>query len=257
MIGPYLYRQKLAEILRPGAFAVWGIVVLAVYGLSLGWVQLSRGIQGVDAYVQLTSMLAFRVLALASAVFATSVVSQEVEQKTIVYLLTRPISRARLLLWRAPAAMTAAFGVGAASVLACALATFGPSGLGQAMVWRDVLAVAGGAAAYGGLFVLFSLWLNRAMVYSLLFAFGWEVFLPNFEGKLYYLSIFTYLTSAADHPEPAENVRAMLQALSGQLGQGVSATTAWLALPLIAAGCMALGAWWFTRFEYVPREDSE
>ena len=53
-------------------------------------------------------------------------------------------------------------------------AVYGGLGLNNPYLLRDLTAVAVGALAYGTLFVLVSLIINRSMVVCLLFAFAWE-----------------------------------------------------------------------------------
>ena len=111
-------------------------------------------------------------------------------------------------------------------------------------------------SAATGLFVLVSLWINRSMIVNLLFAFGWETMIPNLQGDMYYLSIYKYLETISQRPSLAEP--GPLSALAAQLSVNtMNLSTAWIVLTALTVACMGGAAWWFTRFEYVPREDSE
>jgi ABC-2 type transport system permease protein len=192
---------------------------------------------------------------LASAIFSTAVVSQEVEQKTIVYLLTRPVPRWKLLIMRTLASMLVVFAVSSIMAIGIALATLGPSGLTAGSLWRDIMSLGIGSMAYGSLFVLVSLFWNRAMIICLLFAFGWETSIPNMPGSMYYLSVASYLTNISEHSSAAG--KGFMSVLAGQASpETVSTPVAWAVLVAITVGCAVLGAQWFSTHEYLPREDA-
>lgn len=251
-----VYQAALADFLRPRRLFAWGLVLVGLYAGARAWLSAQDTMALDMAYGQMSTVLVFRILALASAIFATSVLSGEVEQKTIVYLVTRPIPRWQLLLSRVAAAMTVVFAISALGAVVTSLAVYGGDLLQNRLLVGDLGTLALGTIAYGGLFVLISLWANRAMLICLLFAFGWESSVPNMPGELYYLSIFSYLSALAKHP--VGETRGPLGALSGQLGVNtLSASTAFVVLVIFCIAVLAFGAWWFSRFEYLPREDAE
>lgn len=232
--------------------------MIVLYGLSRLWLTTTSGMTATDSYSQLSGMLVLRLLALAAAIFASAVISQEVEQKTIVYLLTRPVARWKQIAIRTLAASTVVFAIGVAAGVAVAGATFGPAALASDLLRRDLVTVAFGALAYTSLFVLVSLLINRSLIVCLLFAFGWETSAQLMPGDLYYVSIYSYLTALADHPLAPQNNNALVGALSG--GSKINDIGIGTALPLliiIIASCLGLSMWWFSRFEFVPREDTE
>jgi ABC-2 type transport system permease protein len=195
-------------------------------------------------------------LALASAIFTTAILSQEVEQRTIVYLLTRPVPRWRLLLTRYAASVIVVALVGAFAAVVTSFGAYGGNFLSNPLLGRDLLALGVGALAYGALFLFVSLLFNRALIICALFAFGWESSIPNLPGDLYRLSVFSYLQAIAEHPTSGGS--GVLALLSGTAGEGgITRTTAFLVLGAMVVGLLLASAWWFTHFEYVPREDAE
>ncbi len=211
-----------------------------------------------ESYGTLSGWLVFRLLALVAAIFAAVVVAQEVEQKTIVYLLTRPIPRAKLLLARTAAAIAVTFLVGAVAAVVVSFSVMGGKGLSNDLLISDLKALFVGAAAYVSLFVLISLWLNRSMLICLLFAFGWETAIPNMPGSMYRLSIFSYLNAIAEHPSQGGQMNTLGTGLSGELSTNLLLpTTGYITMLTLTVICLATGAWWFKKFEYVPREDAE
>ncbi len=255
-MGMYLYGTALRDFFRARRILPWAFLSLVGLAIAMAWKNLAPSASIQEVYGQVSFIIVFKLLALASAIFSTAIIGQEVEQKTIVYLLTRPVQRWKLLLARYFASATVVASIGILCAAMVALGTFGPSGLTKAIFLRDCYALILGALAYGGLFLLISLWFNRAMIICLLFAFGWETSLPNLPGDASMLSIFSYLSAVAEHPTQGD--QNFLSLLAGQLGSGtLTATVAVPVLIIVSIFTVGMSCWWFSTFEYVPREDAE
>ncbi len=253
----YLVVQALKDFLRLRRLFPWLLLLAFTFGLGVLWHSLAPGSRAEDQYSQVSSILVFRMLALASAIYTTAIVGQEVEQRTIVYLLTRPIPRWKLLLTRYLASVIVVAGIGVASAWILSIAVYHGNGLSNPLLAKDIEALCIGALAYGALFLFVSLAINRSMLVCLLFVFGWETSVPNMPGELYRLSVFSYIQAIAEHPQV--NIGKSLMAfVSGSLGTNVvSAGTAMTTMALLVVVGLGASAWWFTHFEYVPREDAE
>jgi len=260
MMAPFVFQNAFAEFFRAKRVVVWVIVAAGIYGAATAYVRLG-GAEPENAYATLSSLLVFRLLPLASAIFSSAVLSQEIEQKTIVYMLTRPVPRQVFLTMRTLASALSVFIVTAMAAIALSFAVYGASTPTNHYLWRDLVAIAVGSLAYGGLFVLISLMMNRAMVVSLLFAFAWETSVPSMPGSVYLMSISTHLTAIAQRPssgEPARGGGGVLTVVANALGTNtLSPTVGWAVMIILIAFCLTFGAWWFKRFEYLPREDAE
>lgn len=256
MIETFMFKMMLREYFRAGRILAWVAVGFVVGLMSFAYVRLNPSGNSDLAYPTLSSILVFRVLALSGAIFSASVIAQEVEQKTIVYLLTRPISRAKLLIARILACATMTAAITFLSALAVSAAVYGPRFLANEYLWRDVPAILIGAVVYSGIFVLVSLIVNKSMIINLLYAFAWETSIPNMPGSMYLLSVASYLQVIAERPSvPSTNA---LTLLSGGLGNNtLTGPQAWLAMTIVAGATIAMGMWWFTKFEFTPREDGE
>lgn len=262
MLG-YVFTSTLKDFLRPGRLVVWVIVALMIGVMGRVWVSLgsSTGAEvrpAAETYGYLASVIVYRFLALVAAIVTTGVLSQEVDQKTIVYQLTRVVPRGQLLLGRTLACVVA---VTLVSWIGAVCGGFGVMGAGFFAAkgwWVDLGILALGAAAYSAFFVGVSLVLQRAMVFSLLFAFGWETFVPNMPGgDLSFVSIYTYLNAMSQHPRTV-GAMPVLDALSGKFAENpVQAGVAVAILGIFSAGLMVWGMWWFGRNEYVAREDGD
>ena len=262
MTETYIFSQALREFFRVRRLLPWILLMGLTFLLGYSWRTLAPGSAAVDQYSQVSSMLVFRILALASIIYTTAIVSQEVEQKTIVYLLTRPVARWKLLLARYAASVVVVSMLGVTSAIALSLAVYGPGGaFSNPLLAKDILALVLGAFGYGAVFLFVSLIANRAILICLLFAGAWEPAVPNMPGDLYRLTIFSHLQAIAEHPvitTRSDNLKGAISLLSGALGTNtLSFGTAVTTLVLLTLFGVALSATWFSKFEYVPREDAE
>jgi len=252
----YLYTHALKEMLRARRFLPWVGVAIFIAFMGLVWPSLSPESTTVQQYADLSSMLIFRVLALASAIYTTSIIGQEVEQKTIVYLLTRPVARWKLLAMRYLASVTVVSIVAVMCVLFLTAVTFRGHFGENHLLANDIKTVIVGALCYGALFLFVSLISSRAMIICILYAFGWELSVGNLPGDLSYLTVYSYLQALAEHPSTNGGPKAQL--LTGQLGTAaISPNVAIQVLVITALAVAAVSVWWFSHFEYIPREDAE
>jgi ABC-2 type transport system permease protein len=251
-----IYTTALSDFIRPARMIGWVAAVAVTFFIGMFWNNLFvRDMSPLQAYGQLSQIIVYRIVALASAIFSMAVLAQEVEQKTVVYLLTRSQPRWAILLGRTLASMTCVIVIGWAAIVAGCLAVVGPRGLTSPEVLTDFLVVAAGALAFGALFVFFSLLMNRAMILSLLWAFGWETFAQNLPG-MRPLSVLSYLSSIAMHEE--QRAQGIMTFFAGDMTlTKTPALLSWAVLAGASAGLMLLSMWWFTHFEYTPREDAE
>ena len=250
-----IFGQAIREYFRLRRFLPWIVLVFGCFGMGLFWNKLQGGASSDQSYGSVSSIFVFHILALASAIFTTAIISQEVEQKTIVYLLTRPVPRWKLLTIRYIASVIAVSTIGILCAVAASIGSYHGSGSNPLLV-KDCMALVIGAFADGALVLLISLMFNRAMIICLLFAFGWEVAIPNMPGQMYLLSIYSYLQGIAEHPSAGGN-KAVALLTSSNGDNTLSASTAYMAMIGMVVVLIALGSWWFTNFEYLPREDAE
>ena len=209
------------------------------------------------AYNALSGGMVFGfVLVILAVIFGTGVVSQELEQKTMVYLLTRPVPRWRILLAKFGGALV---GITAASWLAALLlagAVFG-GGLFHELVRRDLLILPVGALAYGAFFLLLATALNRPLIVGLGLAFGWETWAPQISGVFQRFSLMTYLRVLAPH-EALQREDDPISMLSQMLNpEQISQSTAWWTLAITIALTLGLSLLLFSNREYAPRDDAE
>lgn len=260
MTDVYLFKYAVKDMLQPKKL-VAALVLIAIPALLAA---LLRTIVPPDEYRPdvvynlLTASLVFGfILVILSVVFGTGVISQEIEQKTIVYLLTRPVPRWRIVLSKFLAAVLATTLTTCVAAVLVAILTFGMGKLGDSRLGRDLAILPIGALAYGALFLLLATLLNRPLMYGLMFAFGWESWVPNMPGNFQKLSVMTYLRVLAPHPDATEAPRGITDLLAMLNPKTISEAYAWQVLIAVTIIVLAAALLIFTRNEYVPREDAE
>lgn len=248
------YRYLLREGLRLRKMLPWLMLAFVAFLFAMFWGRFAADATPADKYVNVINLLIFRLLPLSAAIYSTMIVAQEIEQKTIVYLLTRPISRWQLIVGRWAATATTVVVISVIGMIAAQLG----SGGGAAFILRDLLAVALGAAAYTSLFMFVTLLFNRALIICVLFAFGWESSVPNLPAGLQGLSILSHMQAIAKHPDGGESGGQVLDLIAGLLGKtDMNPLTSGFGLLVFSVVMVGLSAYWFSTHEFIPREDSE
>jgi hypothetical protein len=103
---------------------------------------------------------------------------------------------------------------------------------------------------------MFSLLVNKALVWCLLFAFGWETFVPNMPGMAW-LSFHTHMTQLLPDTKEAPDLDTLAGAMQSVAPVEVSPGLAWSVLVGAAVAFTLFASWWFSLKEFAPREDTE
>lgn len=382
MIDLHLYQIALRDLLRIKRLVVSAILVSTPAVLALA-VRAAMGdrFDGTSTYEALVAEFVYGfVLVIMSVVFGTGVIAQELENKTMVYLLTRPLPRWRVLLAKFAAAVTLVVTTTLFSLLALYCATyvgdpgarspsisaravadpgailtemkpamepvtqyideqippdvrsrlesinlaranpmrmrrivtlildpiieqgkdlydeerfasvtlpaevvklakshptgigkmrlnrlllearFGkaiiPSQSGKTPIMRDLAVLPVGALAYSALCLLLACILNKAIIVGLVFAFGWEPFVPMLGGSFRLVTITTYLRALAPHTNPSGGAGPLDFLMPAAEAAPISETTAWLVLTGAIVLAVLGAALAFTTREFVPRDES-
>ena len=228
-------------VAAPAAFALLYRIVLATGGRApLG---------APDLYALVIAVYWIRnVLPLAALFYATALVADEVEGRTLTYLLTRPLTRASIFAGKFAAYLATTFTLALpAAVVTFFLFMTAPDApaLGPAAVdlLRDLGAMLLALVAYGALFALLGVLLRRPVIPGLVFLYGWEL-LANVPGYMPRLTLTAWLRSLVTH-RPAE------EGLAGLFQQVLPAGQAVAVLGLEAAVFLGAAIWIFSSREYV------
>ncbi len=230
------------------------VVLLALGPALVAWI--ATKVSGRPAPAELAVnggwlLLVQVVTPLASLILGSAAVAEEVEDRTLTYLFTRPMPRAALLLGRWAAIALALLAVLAVATGLFLLAASGARGKGPAIdpgITRPLFtAVLSGALAYSALAAALGAFVRNPIVVGLGYAFAVEGFLANLPGRNQLLTVQHYLRSLiiADGSEAWGKVESLVTV------GFVDARTAAFTLAGIVLIALALGSWRIARREFV------
>jgi ABC-type transport system involved in multi-copper enzyme maturation permease subunit len=148
--------------------------------------------------------------------YGTSLIADEVEDKTITYLFTRPIPRGAVLVGKYLAYLVCTIFVVLPSVMLVYLLVVPMRGsLGGSFIdlVKDLVLLALGLAVYGSVFAFIGARFKRPLLVGLIFVFGWEQAALAFPGYLKKLTVAYYLQALVPHAMPSEGVMNLIQSL--------------------------------------------
>jgi ABC-type transport system involved in multi-copper enzyme maturation permease subunit len=183
--------------------------------------------------------------------YGTSLMADEVEDKTITYLFVRPIRRGSVLLGKYLAYMACTVFVVLPSVMLVYLLVVPMKGsLGGSFIdlLKDLALLALGLAVYGALFAFVGAKFKRPLLVGLIFIFGWEQAALVFPGYMRKFTVAFYLQGLVPHAMPNDGVVSLLQ---GLFRESPTLLGGLMSLALIWAAFLAAGAWVVERREYV------
>jgi ABC-type transport system involved in multi-copper enzyme maturation permease subunit len=183
--------------------------------------------------------------------YGTSLMADEIEDKTITYLFTRPIPRGAVLVGKYLAYLGCTMFVVLPSVVIVYLLVVPLKGsLGAAFpdLLKDLLLIGAGLAVYGALFAFVGAKFQRPLLIGLAFVFGWEQAMLLFPGYLKQFTVMFYLQAIVPHAMPSDGVVSMIQGLFRET-PGLGTSLFWLGV--IWAVFLGWGARIVGRKEYV------
>lgn len=183
--------------------------------------------------------------------YGAALVADEVEDRTITYLFTRPIRRASVVVGKYFAFLVVTMAVMLpALVLMWLLLVPIEGSLGASFpdLVLDLVIVAGGLMAYGALFAAAGAWLRRPLLVGLIFIFGWENLAMALPGHLRRLTVGHYVQGLVPHTMPADSPLEFLQAA---FQTAPAASECVIGLLVVTAAGLWLAARAVSRREYV------
>ena len=160
--------------------------------------------------------------------YGTSLIADEVDDKTLTYLFTRPIPRAAVLFGKylAYLACTVLLVLPSVVLIYLLLAPIGGT-IGEAFpaLLADLGVLAIGLTAYGAVFAFVGARLKRPVVVGLVFAFGWEPAALLFPGYLKHLTVAYYVQALVPQAMPQDSVVSLMQNLADTPSLAASVVT--------------------------------
>jgi ABC-2 type transport system permease protein len=242
------------------ALVVGGPVVLAVVVRVLAAVVPSSSLRingalvgGPSIFGMMIWLLYVRFIVPVLGVFyGTALIADEVDDKTITYLFTRPIPRGAVLIGKylAYLACTVLLILPTVTMVFFLIVPLGGGSVGAAFpsLLTDLGMLALGLATYGAVFAFIGARLKRPLVIGLVFTFGWEPTVMLVPGYLKQLTVAYYLQSLVPHVMPDDStLSALLQVFSDVPPVGASLA----ALAIITGVALWLAARTVETREYV------
>jgi ABC-2 type transport system permease protein len=184
--------------------------------------------------------------------YGTALIADEVDDRTLTYLFTRPIPRGAVLVGKylAYLACTVLLILPSVVVVYFLMVPMGGGSVAATFpsLVGDLGMLAVGLAAYGAVFAWVGARVRRPLVAGLVFALGWEPAVLLFPGYLKRLTVAYYLQSLVPHAMPQDSaITVLLQAFAEMPGLAVSLA----ALLVITAGTLWAAAKTVESREYV------
>ena len=218
--GPVL----LALIVR--VLESFGLPALRVNGQRVG----GMGVFGIMIW-----MLFLRfAIPILGVFYGTALMADEVEDKTITYLFTRPVPRGAVMVGKYLAYLACTSLVVLPSVMLVYFLLVSPSEIPGTFIQlvTDLGLLFIGLAAYGALFAFVGAFFKRPLVIGLVFVTGWEQTAMALPGYMKRFTVAYYLQALVPHSMPADGVVSILQ---GMFRDAPAVTTAlfWLAVYVV------------------------
>jgi len=187
--------------------------------------------------------------------YGTSVTAEEVENRTLSYLLTRPVPKPAIVLGKFAAYAALMFamvavGLGISFFILNAARMGDPALYATFFRYLGVLGL--GILAYTAFFAFLGTILKRAIILGLVFGFGWETVIQYFPGSTQRFSIVHYLKSLLPYRPGSGGGRGVALLLFRL--EPTSPALAVLALLGITAAFLALACAIFRAKEYLTED---
>ena len=183
--------------------------------------------------------------------YGTSLIADEVDDKTITYLFTRPVRRGAVVVGKYMAYLLCTTLVVLPSVMIVyfLMVPFRqiPASFISLVIDLGVLGL--GLAAYGALFALIGAAIRRPLVVGLVFVFGWELVTLVMPGYLKRFTLAYYLQTLVPHAMPTGDTLSLLQGAVFREPPSVAISIGVLVLAIVAS--LALAARVVEQREYV------
>jgi ABC-type transport system involved in multi-copper enzyme maturation permease subunit len=174
--------------------------------------------------------------------YGTSLIADEVDDKTITYLFTRPVRRGAVVVGKYLAYLVCTILVVLPSVMIVyfLMVPFSqiPASFIPLVVDLGVLGI--GLAAYGALFALVGAALRRPLIVGLVFVFGWEFVTLMVPGYLKRFTIAYYLQPLVPHAMPTNDAVSLLQGALFRDPPSVGASVGFLTVAIVVSLVLAV-----------------
>jgi ABC-type transport system involved in multi-copper enzyme maturation permease subunit len=244
-VGEMLWsRRTIFMVLVVGSPVIVAMVARIVQSMGTAPLRVN-GVQ-VDAMSMFGAMIwilfLWFIVPVLGVFYGTSLIADEVDDKTITYLFTRPVRRGAVVVGKYIAYLLCTSLVVLPSVMIVyfLMVPFSqiPGTFISLLIDLGVLGL--GLAAYGALFAFIGAALKRPLVVGLVFIFGWELVTLFIPGYLKRFTLAYYLQPLVPHSMPAGDTVSLLQGAVFREPPSVAASLIWLAVAIIVSLVLAV-----------------
>ena len=252
-LGEMLWsRRTIFMALVVGGPVILAIVVRVLETMGMPALRVNgQRVVGINVFGVMIWMLFLRfIIPVLGVFYGTALMADEIEDKTITYLFTRPIPRGAVLLGKYLAYVVCTSLVVLPSVMLVyfLLIPFNQVAATFGNLLTDLALLGLGLAVFGAVFALVGAFFKRPLVIGLVFAFGWEQVAMALPGYVKRFTIAYYLQALVPHAMPSEGVVSVLQGLFRDTPPA-AVSLAWLGVYLVVF--LYLAARTVERKEYV------
>ena len=254
-LGEMLWsRRSVFLAILLGGPVVLAALIAILTRTSLGAFRINGApVGGANIFGMIIWLLYIRfILPILGVFYGTSLIADEVDDKTITYLFTRPIPRSAVLFGKYLAYLACTVLLVLPSVILVYFLIVPVGGGSIAAAFPSLVADLGmlavGLAAYGAVFSLVGARVKRPLVVGLVFAFGWEPTVLLFPGYLKRATVAYYLQALVTHEMPQDSAVSLLMQVFHEVP---SVATSLLCLAAIVAGTLWLAGRVVEGREYV------
>jgi len=199
-----------------GGPVILALLIRVLVATTFGAFRINGSAVGGDAIFGMMIWLLYIrfILPILGVFYGTALIADEVEDKTITYLFTRPIPRSAVLLGKylAYLACTVLLVLPSVVLVFFFIVPMGGGSIGAAFpaLAADLAMLAVGLTAYGAVFSFVGARVKRPLVVGLVFAFGWEQAVLLFPGYLKRITVAYYLQALVKHEMPQDSAVSVL-----------------------------------------------
>jgi ABC-type transport system involved in multi-copper enzyme maturation permease subunit len=252
-IGDMLWSRRTVFMgLVVGVPVLMAVVLRLVSSLGVTPLTVNnRGVDGPAIFGLLIWVFLQFITPVLGVFYGTSLIADEIEDKTITYLFSRPIPRGAVLVGKYLAYLACTIFVVLPAVVVVWLLVIPMGGsLGASVIdlAKDLGLLALGLAVYGAVFAFAGAALKRPLLSGLVFVLGWEPVAMILPGYLRRLSVSYYLQGLVPHAMPSNTLVSLIQGAFREI-PSLAESLIWLVIILAVSLWAAVRT--VTRKEYV------
>jgi ABC-type transport system involved in multi-copper enzyme maturation permease subunit len=217
-LGEMLWsRRTIFMALIVGGPVILAIVVRVLEMMGMPALRLNgQRVGGIGVFGVMIWMLFLRfIIPILGVFYGTALMADEVEDKTLTYLFTRPVARGAVLVGKYLAYLACTSLVVLPSVMLVYFLLVKPAEIPGTFLQlvTDLGLLALGLAVYGALFAFVGAFFKRPLVIGLVFITGWEQTALVLPGYMKRFTVAYYVQALVPHAMPSEGVVTMLQGM--------------------------------------------